>query len=162
MRTTKYDTLLTITAIIRKYKGNWCYASRNKMLELLQEHHDIKIGYRQLGNHLADLRDHGLIKTYLRNHRRADGTLCLLTSARCLTVKACKYMIKRGVLWARNHLNHLKRKYRPPEKGEPYQYKPPPTQEITPQEQEKNPFLDPKRRHRLGLKPLPPFTPAKS
>lgn len=162
MRNTKYDTLLTITAIIAKYQGNWCYASRDKLLELLHHHHRITIGYRQLGNHLADLRNQGFIKTYLRNHRRADGTLCLLTSARCLTIKACKYLIKRGVSWARNHLQKLKRKYLPPKEGKPYQDKPPPPKEITPHEQEKNPFLDPDLRHKRGLTRIPPFTPAKS
>lgn len=162
MRTTKYDTLLTITAVIAKYKGNWCYASRNKILELLEHHHGIKIGYRQLGNHLADLRDTGLIKSIPRNHRRPDGTLCLLTSARCLTIRACKYLIKHGVSWAKNHLQKLKRKYLPPEEGKPYEYKPPPTQEITPKEQEKNPFLDPDLRHKRGLTRIPPFTTAKS
>lgn len=162
VRHTKYDVLITISAIIRKYKGNWCYASRQTTLDLLHHHHAVKIGYRQLGNHLADLRDAGLIKTYKRNHRRADGTFCLLTSARCLTITGCKYLIKRGVSWAKNHLQTLKRKYLPPEPGRPRQERPPSHQPEIQQDPGKNPFLDPRRRERLGLQPLPPFKPAKS
>lgn len=159
MRTTKYDVLITISYIIRKYKGNWCYASRVKLLELLEEFHYIKIGYRQLGNHLADLRDSGLIKSIRRTHRNDNGTLCLLTSARCLTITGCKYLLKRGVLWARNHLARLKAKYIPPEPGKPVQEKPPSPQELTPTDTGKSPFLDPAFRRERGLPPKPPLDP---
>jgi len=127
MRTTKYDVLITTASIIQKSGGNWSYASRNSTLQLLQKIHNIKIRYRQLGNHLADLRDAGLIKSWTRNHRRADGTLCLLTSARCLTIKGCKYLLRHGVTWAKYQLNKLKLKYIPPEPGKPASVKVPTT-----------------------------------
>ena len=139
MRTTKYDTLITTAFIIQKSRGNWSYASRNATLEILEKIHKIKIRYRQLGNHLADLREGGLIKSITRNHRRADGTLCLLTSARCLTIKGCKYLIRHGVTWARHHLNKLKLKYVPPEPGEPVSVKVPTTPGQSPMKPGENP-----------------------
>lgn len=162
MRNTKFDVLITITSIIRKYKGNWCYASRDRILELLLYHHSISIGYRQLGNHLADLRDQGLIKSIRRNHRKEDGTLCLLTSARCLTIKACNYLIKRGLFWLKQHRNYLKRKYLPPpDPGKPREIPPlPPQPDLTTTPE--NRFTDPEIRKKLGLKPIPPWIPVKS
>lgn len=157
MRTVKYDVLITLTQIIKKYAGNWCYVSRDKLLELLKTHHKINIGYRQLGNHLADLRDAGLIKSIRRNHRRADGTLCLLTSARCLTIKGCKYLKSRGFVWAKIHMQKLRAKYIPPKPGKPYSEKPLSDQVKIPTNTEKNPFLDPGYRKKHGLPPLPPF-----
>ncbi len=157
MRTVKYDVLVTITAILRKYGGNWCYASRFKMLELLKNYHGIDIGYRQLGNHLADLRNAGLIKSIRRIHRRSDGTICLLTSARCLTMAGCKYLISRGFTWAKNHLQRLKAKYMPPEPGKPNGVKTPQDQEIPGRKNGKKPYQDPDFREKRGLKPLPPF-----
>ena len=157
MTTTKYDVLISLAFIIRKYKGFWCYASRQKLLDLLNQYHDVSIGYRQLGNHLKDLRDAGLIKSWKRNHRNDNGTLCLLTSARCLTIKGCKYLISRGVAWARNHMQRLKSKYIPPKPEE--QHTPPPKEmwRQQPRKPTKNPFLDPTARKRMGLKPEPPF-----
>jgi len=155
MRTTKYDVLITTAFIIQKSGGNWSYASRNSTLELLKKIHNIKIKYRQLGNHLADLRDAGLIKSWTRNHRMANGTLCLLTSARCLTIKGCKYLIRHGVTWAKHHLNKLKLKYIPPEPGEPVPATLPAGKTQPPRKPGKNPFEDPEFRKEHGLKPLP-------
>lgn len=157
MRTAKYDVLITLMAIIRRYKGNWCYASRSKILELLKEHHGIIIGYRQLGNHLADLRDSGLIKSFGRNYRNKNGTICLLTSARCLTIAGCKYLIKRGVLWARGHLGKLKAKYIPKEPKPPSKELPRQEWVQLPRRPGVNPFLDPEFRRRMGLPAELPF-----
>jgi len=157
MRTTKYDVLIITASIIQKSRGNWSYASRNATLELLDKIHNIKIRYRQLGNHLADLRDAGLIKSWTRNHRMANGTLCLLTSARCLTIKGCKYLIRHGVTWAKHHLNKLKLKYIPPEPGKPASVKLPPTLGQTPINTGESPFEDPEFRKEHGLRPLLPW-----
>jgi len=162
MRNTKYDVLITIQAVIKRYQGNWCYASRAKMLDLLQQYHAIEIRYRQLGNHLADLRDAGLIKTYHRNFRRDDGTLCLLTAARCLTIRGCNYLLQRGVEWAKHHLNKLKLKYIPPKPGKPFDDAKHLVREDLPEPSGLNPFLDPGHRRRLGLPDAPPFHPKKA
>ena len=162
MRNTKYDVLITIQAILKRYRGNWCYPSRARILELLQKYHTIEIRYRQLGYHLADLRDAGLIKSIRRNHRNDDGTLCLLTSARCLTIKGCKYLVKRGVTWAQHHLNRLKLKYMPPQPGKPDSEAKHSDREDLPEHSGKNPFLDPGHRRRLGLPDAPPFNPKKA
>jgi len=162
MRNTKYDVLITIQAIIKRYGPNWCYASRNKILELLHKYHDIKIGYRMLGYHLADLREVGFIKTYGRTHRRNDGTLCLLTSARCLTIRGCKYLLRRGVTWAKHHLNRLKLKYIPHQPGKPHDEAKHPARDFVPEGSGQNPFLDPGHRRRLGLPDAPPFNPNKA
>jgi len=161
MRNTKYDVLITIQAIIKAHSGNWCYASRYKTLELLLNYHGVEIGYRMLGYHLADLRDAGFIKTYRRTHREADGTICLLTAARCLTIKGCKYLLQRGVTWAQHHLNKLKLKYIPPQPGKPYDEAKHPVRDFIPEHSGKNPFLDPGHRRRLGLPDAPPFDPKK-
>ena len=157
MRTTKYDVLIITASIIKKSGGNWSYASRKATLKLLENIHNIKIRYRQLGNHLADLRQSGLIKSITRNHRRSDGTLCLLTSARCLTIKGCKYLIRHGVTWAKHHLNKLKLKYIPPAPGKPASSKVPTTPGQTPRKPGENPYEDPEFRKEHGLKPLPPW-----
>ena len=155
MRTTKYDVLIITASIIQKSTGNWSYASRQATLQLLKNIHNIEIKYRQLGNHLADLRDAGLIKSITRNHRKVDGTLCLLTSARCLTIKGCKYLIRHGVTWAKHHLNKLKLKYLPPEPGKPASVEIPAGTTQPPRKPGKNPFEDPEFRKEHGLKPLP-------
>jgi len=157
MRTTKYDVLITTAFIIQKSTGNWSYASRNSTLELLKKIHNIKIRYRQLGNHLADLRDAGLIKSISRSHRKVDGTLCLLTSARCLTIKGCKYLIRHGVTWAKHHLNKLKLKYIPPEPGKPASVKLPTNHGQPPVKPGKSIFEDPEFRKKHGMTPPPPF-----
>ena len=157
MRTTKYDVLITTAFIIQKSQGNWSYASRNATLKLLYTVHNISIKYRQLGNHLADLRDSGLIKSITRNHRKADGTLCLLTSARCLTLKGCKYLIRHGVTWAKHHLNKLKLKYIPPQPGKPASVKVPITDDQPPKKPGKTIFEDPEFRKKHGIKPPPNF-----
>ena len=162
MRNTKYDVLITIQAIIKRYQGNWCYASRQTTLELLAKYHDVIIGYRMLGYHLADLRDAGLIKTYRRTFREADGTICLLTAARCLTIKGCKYLLQRGVEWAKHHLNKLKLKYIPHAPGKPIDDEELRVRDKVPHPTGESPFLDPGHRRRLGLPDAPPFDPKKS
>lgn len=162
VRNTKYDVLITIQAILKRYQGNWCYASRQKTIQLLAKFHNVKIRYRMLGYHLADLRDAGLIKTYRRTHRRDDGTLCLLTSARCLTIKGCKYLLNRGVTWAQHHLNKLKLKYIPPQPGQPNNHLNHTVREEVPEPSGESPFLDPGHRRRFGLPDAPPFDPKKA
>jgi hypothetical protein len=157
MRTAKYDVLITTASIIQKSGGNWSYASRKATLELLEKIHNVKIKYRQLGNHLADLRAAGLIKSITRNHRKADGTLCLLTSARCLTIRGCKYLIRHGVEWARHQLEKLRLKYMPPVPGRPSSVKLPTTEIQRPGKSGKTPFENPEFRRKLGLPDKPPF-----
>lgn len=157
MRTVKYDVLVTLTAIIRKYKGNWSYVTRDKLLELLRVYYNIEIGYRQLGNHLRDLKSSGLIVTYRRTHRNADGTFCLLTSARGLTLKGCKYLLSRGYRWATIHLQKLKAKYKPPKEGRPEKDLLLSDQEEVTRKPGENPYLDPVYRKKHGFDPIPPF-----
>lgn len=162
MRTVKYDVLVTITAIIQKYKGNWSYVTRDKLLELLRVYYKDKIGYRQLGYHLRDLKSSKLIKTYRRNHRNEDGTFCLLTTARGLTVKGCKYLLNRGYRWAAIHLQKLKSKYQKYQKGRPEKDLTSDDQTEAPRKPGQNPFLDPKYRKKHGFDPDPPFRPQES
>jgi hypothetical protein len=111
MQLTKYSLLTSISLIIRKYKGNYCYASQQRFLELLEEFHGIKIKVRALNKHLADLRKEGFIKSQKRSTRNEDGTLCLATSATCITIKGYYLLVAEGVDWCKGILYQLKKKY---------------------------------------------------
>ena len=103
MNLAKISTLLTIGKIIDKYAKAYCTASQARLMELLDEIHGIKIKRRALNYHLADLRDEGLIISIRRTYRREDGTLCLRTSATCLTADGWNRLAKMGwtkaVVW---------------------------------------------------------------
>jgi DNA-binding transcriptional ArsR family regulator len=113
MRATKLQTLTTISAIIRKYKKKYCVASQQKITELLAEHYKVSIKKRMLNYHLADLRKAGLIKSIKRISRNRDGTICLNTSATCLTPLGYHELWKLGCEWAKKMYNRLAKKYFP-------------------------------------------------
>ena len=113
MRATKLQTMTTIAAVIRKYKKKYCTASQQKITELLATYYKVSIKARMLNYHLADLRKAGLIKTIRRTHRKSDGTLCLQTSATCLTALGYLELWKLGCAWAKKMYDSLIKKYNP-------------------------------------------------
>lgn len=113
MRSTKIQVLSTVAAIIKKYKNNYCVASQEKIMELLFTWYLVTIKRRMLSYHLADLRKFGLIKTIHRTHRKSDGTVCLQTSATCLTSLGYRELWKLGCEWAKRKYDSLIRKYDP-------------------------------------------------
>jgi len=115
MRATKVQVLTTLSAIIRKYKKKYCTASQDKLIELLSTFYGVKIKRRMIGYHLADLRKAGLIKSIKRTHRNGDGTVCLETSATCITPHGYHELWKMGSEWAKTMWDKLKKKYFPRE-----------------------------------------------
>ena len=113
MRATKIQTLTTIAAVIRKHNKKYCTASQNKMIELLANFYNVSIRRRMIGYHLADLRKMKLIKSIKRTHRKADGTLCLETSATCITPYGYQELWKLGCEWAKKMFDRLTKKYFP-------------------------------------------------
>ncbi|MBA7605377.1 hypothetical protein ES703_12508 [subsurface metagenome] len=158
MQHTKVATLVTISKVIQKHSKNWCYASQNTILNLLTLFHNVGIQRRMLNYHLADLRTSGMIRTYRRTHRREDGTLCLLSSATCLTMKGALFLYKLGSLWALRHFKALKKKYMPQPAPSPKNSgKTPGQPSKTPTKGiNQNPFLDATCRSKMGLSPIPP------
>lgn len=157
MQHTKLSTLVTISKVIQKHATFWCYASQNTILNLLTSFHNVAIQRRMLNYHLADLRGHGMIRTFGRTHRNEDGTICLLSSATCLTIKGALFLYKMGNLWALRHLKALKKKYMPQEAAQPQAPgEAPVTQGKKPTiYPDNNPFLDRKCRLKMGLPPIP-------
>ncbi|MBA7647187.1 hypothetical protein ES703_54957 [subsurface metagenome] len=156
MQHTKVATLVTISKVIQKHSKNWCYASQNTILNLLTSFHNISIQRRMLNYHLADLRKEGLIKTWRRTHRNDNGTICLLSSATCLTMKAALFLYKMGSLWALRHFKQLKKTYVPQPAPSPRDIgKTPASPWETPTKNiDQNPFLDQACRKKLGLSPV--------
>lgn len=157
MNTSKVAVLVTHASVIKKYKGNWSLASQQKVLDLLKKCHDIIIKRRQLGYHLADLRAEGFIKTIKRHRRDPDGTVCLLSSATCLTMKGCVFLYRLGQTWALKHLRNLRRTYGPrlPSSNKrEAAYKAQVNDDHT---QGDSPFMDPEFRRKRGLEPFPEF-----
>jgi len=113
MKNTKTQLMSTLAAVIKKYKKRYCVASQAKMIELLQEFYGVTIHTRQINYHLADLRKWGLIKTIRRTHRKSDGTLCLQTSATCLTPIGYYELWKLGSEWAKKMFDSLIKTYNP-------------------------------------------------
>lgn len=113
MRATKLQTMSTLAAVIRKYKKKYCVAGQEKIIELLATYYNVSIQKRMLNYHLADLRKLGLIKTIKRTHRKADGTLCLQTSATCLTPLGFYELWKLGCEWAKKKYDSLIKNYCP-------------------------------------------------
>jgi len=113
MRNTKTQTLSTIAGVIKKYKKNWCYASQDKIVELLLNWYDTEIRVRALNYHLADLRSWGMIKSKRRTHRLKDGTLCLKTTATCITPRGYYELWKLGSEWAKKMYDRLIKRYFP-------------------------------------------------
>lgn len=113
MRNTKVQLMSSVAAVIRKYKKKYCTASQEKLIELLADHYGVTIHRRMLNYHLADLRKFGLIRTIRRTHRNKDGTLCLQTSATCLTPAGYWELWKLGCEWAKKMYNKLIARYCP-------------------------------------------------
>lgn len=113
MRNTKLNVLTTLAAVIRKYKKKHCTAGQTKIIELLATYYNVSIQHRMLNYHLADLRKMGLIKTIKRTHRKKDGTLCLETSATCLTPHGYYELWQLGCEWAKKQYDRLIKKYFP-------------------------------------------------
>jgi DNA-binding transcriptional ArsR family regulator len=113
MRATKMQVMTTLAGVIRKYKKKYCIASQGKIIELLDSFYDVSIKERMLNYHLADLRKAGLIKSIKRTYRNRDGTLCLNTSATCLTPLGYKELWKLGSEWAKKMYYKLAKKYFP-------------------------------------------------
>ena len=158
MRTTKYAVMITLLKVMVRHHKFWSIASQKKILDLLETYHGLKIHRRQLNYHLADLRRIGYIKTISRKHRRGDGTLCLLTSAHCITLKGYKYLLTKSVREAWARIKELKKRYMPQPQTTNTQGKPMLTQEVFPEKTGKNPFLDPDFRKSKGMKPLTSFS----
>lgn len=113
MRNTKLNVLTTLAAVIRKYKKKHCTAGQTKIIELLATYYSVSIQHRMLNYHLADLRKMGLIKTIKRTHRKKDGTICLQTSATCLTPYGYYELWQLGCEWAKKQYDRLIKKYFP-------------------------------------------------
>jgi len=113
MKHTKTNVFTTIAGVIRKYKKKYCLASQEKLIELVGSFYGVRIKRRQLNYHLADLRKMGYIKTIRRTKRRSDGTLCLQTSATCITPKGYYELWKMGCEWAKKMYDSLVKKYCP-------------------------------------------------
>lgn len=113
MRATKVQTMTTLAAIIRKYKKKYCTASQAKIIELLKSFYGVEIKTRMINYHLADLREAGLIKSIKRTYRNRDGTLCLQTTATCLTPHGYYELWKMGCEWAKKMYDRLIKKYCP-------------------------------------------------
>jgi hypothetical protein len=158
MKNTKYAVMITLLKIMVRHNKYWSVASQKKLLTLLQRFHHLKIERRQLNYHLADLRRLGYIKTIQRKHRRDDGTLCLLTSAHCITLAGYRYLLSKAVKEAWYRIKELTRRYLPPPRTKEDQDKTLETRELPPKRTGKNPFLDPTFRKRKGMKPLPDFS----
>ena len=109
---TKISLLTTIGHIIDKYTSNYCTASQAKLLDLLKNIHGIDIKRRCLNYHLHDLRESGLIISIRRTWRRKDGTLCLRTSATCLTADGWSQLARLGWTKAVVYYKRLRQKYR--------------------------------------------------
>jgi hypothetical protein len=105
--------MTTLAAVIKKYNKNYCIASQKKLIELLAKYYGVSIQRRMLNYHLADLRKFGMIKTVRRTHRNKDGTLCLETSATCLTPIGYYELWKLGCEWAKKKYDQLMSKYFP-------------------------------------------------
>jgi len=113
MRATKVQVMTTLAGVIRKYKKKYCIASQGKIIELLDSFYDVSIKERMLNYHLAHLRKAGLIKSIKRTYRNRDGTLCLQTSATCLTPLGYYELWKMGCEWAKKMYDKLIKKYYP-------------------------------------------------
>lgn len=158
MQHTKLSTLVTISKVIQAHKKFWSYASQDTILNLLLSFHNVHIRRRMLNYHLADLRGHGMIRTFGRTHRNENGTICLLSSATCLTVKGALFLYKMGNLWALRHMKSLKRKYTPQAQAKHHDLKKKPDlMGKNPTDYpEKNRFLDQECRLKMGLPPTIP------
>jgi len=143
--------LVTLSKVIQKYKGNWCLATQETLLLLLKEYHGIKINRRMLNYHLADLRNHNLINTIKRTRRNEDGTLCLLSSSTCLTVKGCYVLARNGFAWAYKHAKKLRKKYFPFISSKNIQEKGEVTNKDSTVQLKYNPFNDPEFRKVTGI-----------
>ena len=155
MNTSKIAVLVTHAGIIRKHKGNWSTASQQTLLDLLATYHRIVIKRRQLGYHLADLRRERLIKTIKRHRRDPDGTVCLLSSATCLTIKGCVFLYRLGVAWALKHMNNLRDKYHPPKSSSHQRETAIKADSPEPSTQGDSPFMDQEFRRKQALGPIP-------
>ncbi len=156
MNVTKIAVLTTIGAIIKKYKGNWSFASQKRMLELLKQIHTIPIKRRQLCYHLADLRAARLITTIKRHRRDENGQICLMSSATALTVGGCVLLFRLGNRWALKQLEFLKSRYgqeSTPSRIAEKNHKPPGAREI---DLGTGRFQDPGFRVGIGLPAFPP------
>jgi len=111
---TKFKTMSTIARIIEKYQGNYCTASQEKLCELLGKYQGADIGTRTLRYHLRNLRATGLIKSIRRTHRNPNGTLCLRTSAICITCWGYEQLYKiTRYQYFKIMADKLKKKYYP-------------------------------------------------
>lgn len=157
MQTSKVSLVVTISKVIQAHTRFWCYASQSTLLQLLEKYHNIKIKRRMLNYHLADLRSEGLIKTWKRNYRNDDGTLCLLSSATCLTLKGATFLYKLGSNWALRHIKSLKERYVPAQASKSPRREDPPgqTREDPTRKIDQNPFLDETLRRKIGLPGAP-------
>lgn len=111
MQISKFSILRIIAFNVQRYGKNWCYMSQDKMLKILSSVYNVKIERRNLNYHLASLRDQGLIISIRRTHRNQNGTLCLLSTATCLTQEACKLLIKFGYQYFRKLYASIRKKY---------------------------------------------------
>lgn len=113
MKDTKYCVLVTVFSVLSKYESNWSYVSYTGVIKLLQKFHGLKIGVRQLGYHFADLRAQGFLKSYKRFEHDNEGCIHNKSTANACTIKACMFLVSRGVTAARKHLTVLRKKYAP-------------------------------------------------
>lgn len=154
MKNSKYSTLIVLLKIMARYDSFWSQASQRTILKYLEKFHRVKINRRMLNYHLADLRAAKFIRTIKRHKRNNDGTLCLLPSAHCITLKGYAYLASKAVALAWTRLKALRAKYFP---GETIRHAikkhiEPPQEDLAPKKY--NPFLDPDFRRKQGLTPV--------
>lgn len=113
MHHTKTALLSTYANLIQRYQKNYCFPTQKTLLRLLKDHYSITICRSTLNYHLAGLRLSGYIKTIKRTTHTSAGYFQPLSSAVCLTLKACRLLFKLGSSWALGHLQKLRKKYIP-------------------------------------------------
>jgi hypothetical protein len=157
MNDTKFSVLVALLKIMAAHHKFWCYASQATMLKYLEKYQGIKICRRSLNYHLKDMRDLGLIRTIGRKRRNPDGTLALLTSAHCITIKGYRYLASKGIQIAWQRAKALAKRYLPERKHKPaYSRQIVDTPEETKQTRH-NPYMNGKWRKKHGFTETPPF-----
>ncbi len=145
--------------ILKKASGYWIHPTQAKQLELLRKWHGITIADRTLRYHHLN---HGNKKLTVRRRRwkrRADGTVCILTTAMAYSVAGYQVLVSFGHLWAKNRIRALIQKYGPKSDSAkiPPGGAPDTAPERPPAEPGKSPNENPDFRIPHGLAPFPPW-----
>lgn len=107
MNNTKHAVVVSLFASMQSGKHHYTKASVDRIIELLDRFHEIRVKRRWLFYCLGCLEEEGYLRRKERYYRNPDGTFVQLSSMISFTLKGVRYMVAKRISGAKKLLDRM-------------------------------------------------------